>query len=272
MKEIDEMKSRAVLVAAAVALALIGTLAVFAYVHNADKRAVAGTKASQVLIAHKEVPAGTSWSDAVKDGYLVAEKVPASAVPESALANVDAGVPDADVAGSTIASGQIVLREMFGTAASANTGAIAIPKGLLAISVTMSSNADVAGFVQPGSQIAVFGTFQVPAQTVANAPTTLGTTPYITDLVLPKVLVTATSQSAPTDVDGAKTASTGTVSSGGSVLVTVAVTQAQAQQLIVAQQAGLLYFALLSDSSVTSDDGGATNVAGTLHATALIAK
>lgn len=267
------MKSRAVLVAAAVALALIGTLAVFAYVHNADKRAVAGTKASQVLIAHKEVPAGTSWSDAVKDGYLVAEKVPASAVPESALADVNASVPAADVAGSAIASGQIVLREMFGTAASANTGAIAIPKGLLAISVTMSSNADVAGFVQPGSQIAVFGTFQVAPQTVANAPTALGATPYITDLVLPKVLVTATSQSAPTDVDGAKsTGTTSAVASGGSVLVTVAVTQAQAQQLIVAQQAGLLYFALLSDSSVTSDDGGAMNVAGPLHATALIAK
>jgi pilus assembly protein CpaB len=271
MKEIDEMKSRAVLVAAAVALALIGTFAVFAYVHNADKRAVAGTKASQVLIAHKEVPAGTSWSDAVKDGYLVAEKIPASAAPESALSSVEAGVPNDDVASASIASGQIVLREMFGTAASANTGAIAIPKGMIAISVAMSSNADVAGFVQPGSEVAIFGTFTVTSPDGKPATSVTGTAQYLTDLILPKVLVTATSVAAPTNVDG-KTGSQGTVSAGGSVLVTLAVTQAQAQQVILAQQTGQIYFALLSDSSVTASDGGATNVIASFSPAPLLAK
>ncbi len=266
------MKRRSVLVAAAVALALVGTLAVFAYVRGADKRAVSATKAAQVLIAHKQVPAGTSWSDAVKDGDLKVETVPASSVPESALTSmVDSGVSDSAVASADIASGQIVLNEMFGTASS-NTGAVSIPKGDIAISVSMTSNADVAGFVQPGSEIAIFGTFQVTPQQVPGATTVLGTQPYLTSLVLPKVLVTATSQSAPTDVDGSKSASTSTVSSGGTVLVTIAVSQAEAQQVINAQSAGTLYFALLSDSSVTATGGGTTNVAGTVHAAPLIAQ
>jgi pilus assembly protein CpaB len=269
MNEIDEMKRRSVLIAAAVALALVGTLAVFAYVRGADKRAVSATKAAQVVIAHKQVPAGTSWSDAVKDGDLKVETVPASSVPDSALTStVDSGVADAAVASADIASGQIVLNEMFATATS-KTGAVSIPKDDVAISVSMTSAADVGGFVQAGSEIAIFGTFQVAAP--QGAATVLGTQPYLTSLVLPKVLVTATSQSAPTDVDGSKSAST-TVSSGASVLVTIAVSQAEAQQVINAQSAGQLYFALLSDSSVTATDGGTTNVTGTLHAAPLIAQ
>ncbi len=265
------MKSRMVLVASAVALALIGTFAVFAYVHNADKRAVADTKATQVVIAHKQVPAGTTWSEAVKDGYLQVENVPASAAPQSALPSLSAGVGDADVASTAIPSGQIVLREMFGTAASANTGAIAIPKGMIAITVAMPSNADVGGFVQPGSQVAIFGTWAVTSPDGKPATSTAGTAQYLTDLILPKVLVTATSVSAPTDVDGSKS-STSTVSSGGSVLVTVAVSQADAQKIILAQQTGSLYFGLLSDSSNTASDGGATNTITTFSPTPVLAK
>jgi pilus assembly protein CpaB len=266
------MKRRMVLIAAAVALALVGTLAVFAYVHNADKRAVAGTKPASVLIAHKAVPAGTTFGDAMKDGYLTAEKVPASSAPESAISPLDSGVADTAVAATDIPSGQIALHEMFSTTTSSKTGAIAIPKGMIAISVTMASNADVAGFVQPGSQVAIFGTFTVVGADGKPATGVTGTAQYLTDLILPKVLVTATSEAAPTNVQGAKEGSQSSVSTGGSVLVTLAVTQADAQKIILAQQTGQIYFGLLSDSSVVANDGGTTNVIGTFHPTPLLAQ
>jgi pilus assembly protein CpaB len=265
------MKRRMALVAAAVALALIGTIAVFAYVHGADKRAVAGTKASRVYVAHKQVPAGTSWADAVKDGYLSTENVPASATPESAVSPVETDMVDSAVASSDIASGQIVLHEMFGLSQSSKTGAVSIPKGMIAITVTMASNADVAGFPVAGSQIAVFGTFAI--QTADGKPVTgtAGTGQFVTHLLLPKVLVLATSQAAPTTVDPAKD-STNTVAAGGSVLVTIAVSQADAQKIILSQQIGALYFGLLSDSStISGDDAGVTNSA-VLHPAPLIAE
>ena len=266
------MNRRIMLVAAAVALALIGTLAVFAYVHGADKRAVEGTKASRVYVAHKQIPAGTSWSDAVKDGYLSTESVPASATPESAVSPVETDMVDTAVAASDIGSGQIVLHEMFGATQSSKTGAVTIPKGMIAITVSMASNADVAGFPVAGSNIAIFGTFAVQTTDGKPAAGTAGTGQFVTHVVLPKVQVIATSAAPPSTVDPSKDSSGNAVSAGGSVLVTIAVSQADAQKVILSQQIGGLYFGLLSDSStISGDDAGVTNSA-VLHPASLIAE
>jgi Flp pilus assembly protein CpaB len=254
------MKRRALLVAVAVALALVGTFAVFSYTRSANNRAVAGTKATQVLIAAKRVPAGTSWSDAVAQGYLKSETIPAATEPESAITSPAAsGVTGTEVAAADISAGQIVLRPMFGTQ-TATTGPISLPAGDIAISVTVAGNADVAGFPQPGSQVAIFATYQVPN---TAGPKLLGTTQYLTKMLLPKVLVTAASAPAPTTTTG-----TGATSSG-SVLLTLGVSQAQAEQVILAQQAGQLYFSLLSASSKTGADAGTTN-SGTTQPTPLV--
>lgn len=263
------MNRRIVMVAAAIVLALVGTLAVYSYANGADKRAVAGTSSSLVLIAQKQVPAGTTWQDAVAGGYLKAENMPSSSTPESALSTLDSGVPKTDITSADISAGQIVLRQMFGTE-SAKTGVLAIPKNLILITVLMPSNADVAGFVEPKSEVAIFATFKVkPVGAGDNTPGVVGTDLIMTKLLLPRVLVTATSQAPPTAASGSKDSA---ATSGGSVLVTLAVTQAQAQQVILAQQAGELYFALLSDTSVTAVDVGVVNTADKLHPLPLLAK
>ena len=55
-------------------------------------------------------------------------------------------------------------------------------------------------------------------------------------------------------------AGAGSSNSNGKELLTLAVTQQEAQQIILAQQTGQLYLGLLSDSSVTAPDGGDINV------------
>jgi pilus assembly protein CpaB len=262
------MKRRIVMVAAAILLALVGTFAVYSYANGADKRAVAGSAAAVVLIAQKPVPAGTTWQDAVNGGYLKAEKMPASSAPESALSKVDSGVPDSDVTSAEIPAGQIVLRQMFGTE-SAKTGVLAIPKNLILITVLMPSNSDVAGFVEPKSEVAIFTTFKLNSASNTRPTNVIGTDVVVTKLLLPRVLVTAASQAPPTDAQGsAASAST----AGGSVLVTLAVTQADAQRVILAQQVGELYFALLSDTSVTAVDNGVVNTVGALRPQPFMAK
>ena len=81
------MNRRIVLIVVAVVLAIFGTVAVYGYAHNADKRAVADGRAVKVLIATKRVPAGTSWADAVKSGNLSVQNVPASSRPVDALSS-----------------------------------------------------------------------------------------------------------------------------------------------------------------------------------------
>src|SRR3954466_1767705 len=128
------MNRRIVLIAVAVVLALFGTFAVYGYARNADERAVAGGRAVKVLIATKRVAAGTTWADAVKSGNLTVQNMPAASTPQSALSGLDAGISQNSVAQSDIAPGQVVLREAFG-AVTSDTGVLAIPKGLIAITV-----------------------------------------------------------------------------------------------------------------------------------------
>ena len=250
------MNRRIALIAVAVILALVGTFAVYNYAHNADKRAVDSTRAAQVLIAQKQVPAGTKWSDAVKGGYFSQENIPANSAPASALASTSASVPADEVATADIASGQIVLRPMFSTK-TPTTGVLAIPKGMQALSISLSSTADVAGYVESGSQIAIYATFKINDHST-GAPATqssVGTDLYATKLLLPRVDVIATSQGAPADVTGAKGGA-----NASSVTLTLSVNQQQAQQVILAQQVGSLYLALLSDTSITNTGGGTVNL------------
>ena len=253
------MNRRIALVAVAVVLALVGTFAVYNYAHHADQRAIAKTRSVTVLVAQKGVPAGTSWGDVLKGNYLQQEKVPVDSAPSSAISSLAASVPVEEVATADISAGQIVLRQTFGEK-SVTTGILAIPAGKLAISVTMASNADVAGFVQNGSEIAIFSTFKLaPAKTsTASKAAVGGADLYATKLLFARVDVVATSQAPPGDLNGSKANANG---NAGGVLVTLALTQAQAERIILAQQVGQLYLGLLSNTSVTAADGGVTNVA-----------
>ena len=250
------MNRRLALIAAAVVLALVGAIAVYSYAHNADKRALDKTRAANVVIALKQVPAGTSWSDALKGGYFKVEREPADAVPDSAISDLNVSIPVDEVAGGTITPGQILLRPMF-SAQTALTGAVPIPKGLMAVTVAVTGDAAVAGYLQPQAQVAVFGTSKIaggPAQQSAGAANTSivndDNTLKVTKLLLPRVTVIATSQKVNTALNA-----NGTTQQGG-VLVTLAVNQTQAERIILAEHSGTITMALLSDTSVTGEDDG----------------
>jgi pilus assembly protein CpaB len=253
------MNRRIGLIALAVVLAHVGTVAVYSYAHNADKRAVEATRSAKVIFAKKQIPAGTTWGDAIKGDYFAEEKVPVNSAPSIAIASTRTSIPLDEVATADIAAGQIVVRPMFGQK-SATTGILAVPKGKMALAVTLPANADVAGFVQSGSQVAIFATFKLGKgkNSKLNAVDTGGGTDlYATKLLLSRVDVIATSQDAPSDLNGGKNGNNSTTN----VLVTLAVAQGEAERMILAQQIGQLYLALLSDSSVTAPDGGVLNAA-----------
>jgi len=58
---------------------------VYAYVKNADTRAVAGKQPIDVLIASKRVPAGTAAQDVRTGNYLRVDHLPADATPQGAI-------------------------------------------------------------------------------------------------------------------------------------------------------------------------------------------
>jgi pilus assembly protein CpaB len=247
------MNRRIALIAVAIVLALVGTVAVYSYAHNADQRAIKKTRAAHVLIVEKQVPSGTTWADAIKNGYFKEEKIPIDSAPSNALSDLQASVPVDEVANANIAAGQVVVRPMFGEQV-AVTGAVPIPKGKIAVSVEISDPAGVAGYVQYQSKVAVFATYKIKAVPGAatGQPTVGGTDLYVTKLLLPRADVIAVSQKAATDVTGAKASQ----NSSGNVMMTLALSQTEAEKVILSQKIGELYMALLSDNSVTAPSIG----------------
>jgi pilus assembly protein CpaB len=261
------MNRRLGLIVLAAVLALVGTIAVYSYAHNADKRAVDKTRSTTVLYAARDVPVGTTWKEALDGNFFTEERVPVDAAPSSAIPNLTAAIPDKDVATSRIGAGQIAVRQMFAEKV-AKTGVLAIPKGKQALTVNVEADADVAGFVQSGSEIALYGTFELQASAKDKSGTgTFGgpnqSAPklVITKLIAPRLSVIATSVGAPSDVQGRKSLSdSNSNSSTTTVLVTVAVDQRTAERIILARETGFLYMGLLTSDSVTGPDGGTLNV------------
>lgn len=252
------MNRRVLMIITAVVLALVGTGAVYSYVKHADTRALAGKQPVEVLIVGKRIPAGTSARDVRTGGYLRTDHLPADATPRDSLTTIGADW-QSEVATADIPAGQVVLREMFGAKVPTTSG-LAIPAGKIAVSVKLNVDGDVAGYVQPGSQIAVFDTFilldgkSVPSGSKTSSDKTDN---WATKLLLPRVDVLAVSQGPPAGTKAGLADSN--TAAGNTLLVTVAVDQADAERLIHIAQTGMPYAALLSDSSKSAAAPGVDN-------------
>lgn len=260
------MKRRLLIIALALVLAAVGTTGVLSYVRGADARAIAGMKAVSVLVAQKRIITGTTAGSAMHSGLLASQTLPASAVPADALSTIT-GAESGLVLSADLQPGQLLLRPMLVTPAQTTSG-LAIPQGQMALTLSFCLPEAVAGAVQAGSEVAVFDT--VGFNTVspitgqpgcAGAHTQTGGT-IKTRVVLTRATVLSVGVSSggstgtSTSTTSTATGSSSTSSSGSGTLVTLAVTQAQAEQLIQMTETGLPYLALLTTSSHTTADAG----------------
>ncbi|MCA1824813.1 MAG: Flp pilus assembly protein CpaB [Mycobacteriales bacterium] len=229
------MGRRTVLLIAAVVLAALGTLLVFAYVHNVDNRALAKQQPVRVLVAKTRITAGTRAADAASRGDFELRELPRAAVAASALSDIEP-VKD-QVAISDIFAGEQILSVKF-AAVGSSTGPLSVPAGKIAVAVQVGDPERVAGFVQPGAFVAVFATIQ---------PSTVGggAAAQFTKLLLPRVQVIGVGPATLRSPDAAS----GQTGEATSAILTLALDQMEAQRTILASQAGRLYFALLTPDS-----------------------
>jgi pilus assembly protein CpaB len=241
---------------------------VLSYIKQADARAIAGMKAVSVLVAQKQIPSGTTAAAALRGGMLASETLPASSVPANALSTVPAALSSL-VLSAALPAGQVLLRPMLVTPVQTTSG-LAIPTGLMALAVDFCLPEVVAGAVQAGSEVAVFDTVGNGGQ-LAAVPGCTGAHDQVagnnrTRVVLSRVEVLSVGTAPPPAQAGqtgtsppATTAFGGggsTSSSQSGTMVTLAVTQAQAERLIQLTETGMPYLALLSTSSRTVADIG----------------
>lgn len=250
------MKHRGLIVALAVLLAVLGTAGILVYVSHANSRALAGQKAVNVLVAQKLIPSGTSAGEAQRQGLLRTETLPAASVPADAVTVLTPGLKPL-VTSADVPSGQLLLRPALVTQAQATSG-LAIPSGMVAVSVLFCLPEAVAGNVHAGSTVAVFDTVVSGSSTMTAQPACAGPHQWLagdtatTRLVLPKVQVLAVGPASGSPGSGSGGTSGSSASSQNLVLLTLAASQADAQRLIVMTQDSLPYLALVNDQSSLS--------------------
>ncbi len=147
-------------IALAVLLAVLGTGLVLAYVHKANTRAIEGMHAVTVIVAQKAMPSGTPVGAALHDGTLGSQKLPASAVPADAVGPQQLAEQQGRVTSTPLQPGQLLLQPMLVTATHATAG-IAIPAGMIAVTVQLCVPEAVGGYVTAGSNVALFDTYPV---------------------------------------------------------------------------------------------------------------
>ena len=146
------MNRRSVLLLLATLVALVGALLVFFYVRSADSRAKDKYETVEVLVVTQQIEPGETIDAAAGAGKLKTQSVPKIDVIAGALDSIDS--IKGSVATTTIYAGEQVLPSKFG--ATVQTDVLAIPKGMQAVSVELSDPYRVAGFVTPGSEVAIY--------------------------------------------------------------------------------------------------------------------
>jgi pilus assembly protein CpaB len=231
------MGRRTILLVSALLVAALGTLLVYLYVRGADHRAEAGRRTQSVLVATATIPAGTTGAQAAAAGSFATKAIAADSVAAGALSDIG---PVRDLVSlTTLFPGQQLVQAGFGQLQ--GTTSIPVPAGAMALSIQLGDPQRVAGFLGAGSEVAVFATIPDP-----TAPAT-ATAGNVTTLLLKKVRVITVGNVQP--APDSSTSKAGTDTSIPKAIVTLSVSQVQAQKLIYAQSRGQLYLALISDTT-----------------------
>ena len=207
-------------------LSVLAATIIFIYTTGIESRFRSQQELISTLVVEQRIPVGTSLATAFSSGLIQTMDHPRQFLPPLAITSVNDSNRSL-VALHELQPGQLVTTPNFGEKAT-NTSALKVPMGMLAVTVMIGEPEKVASFLQPGSEIAIFGT---KAETSGTR---------ITSVIFPQVTVLAIGNQILADTSGQAPATS-------SVLITLAVTPAQALKLIHAARTESLYFALRSD-------------------------
>jgi pilus assembly protein CpaB len=223
------MGRRTILLVAALLAAVLGVVLVFLYVQNARDDILKGQSLVKVIVAKTEIAAGTTGTAASSAGAFEEREIPTDTQVSGVLS--DAAPLQDLVSLVTIYPGQQIIAQQWGTAGQLTR--LPLPKGKVALSLELGDPQRVAGFVAPGSTVAIFATGGLQVRTLLANVTVIG--------------VGASGLNAAPNQNGDQQTST--------AILTLAVTQGEAEKIIYAQ--GLakgsaytgLYFALMDENS-----------------------
>jgi pilus assembly protein CpaB len=229
------VRRRLLAACAALVLLVAGTLVILAYVRGADARALAGARTVEVLVVDAPIPQGTPGS--ALGEFVRTEVLPAKAALEGRV--TDLSTLTDRVSTVDLLPGEQLLDSRFERPDDLQApGTVAVPAGLQEVSILLEPQRAIGGRLAAGDTVGVVVSMSTPA----------------THAALHRVLVTQVQGApAPAAAEGdPETASAGSAAPSASLMVTLAVSAAQAEAVVFGIEHGTLWLTLEPADAVVS--------------------
>lgn len=205
-----------------IVLSILVGVSTYSYLLSYQSRIESESALTPVYVAKQEIASGTSFEEISSQALLELRELPVKAIPAGVLTPKSNLHRNLKTRGP-LASGQILTADYFVAEATPDVG-LKIPKGMLAVTISLDDVARVGNFVSPGSRVVVFAT------------TTSSSGTAQTKVLLSDALVLGIGSQTTQSVNGSIPTP--------SPLVTVALTPSDAQKLVLGSKTSDLTFAL----------------------------
>jgi pilus assembly protein CpaB len=229
------MKGRGLVVFLALVLATLATVGVFLYANGVKEEAKSGGPMAAVVVSKVDIPANTNLNGLITDDQFKIIQVPEVNVVEGAVTSVDQ-LRDKTNSLAILAGEQIPVARIQGEG-TVPGGALGIPNGHEAITVSVEAPRAIAGAIGVGDNLTVYGTyrgFQTPAGKKV---------PTLTTVLVPLAEVLAVYQ--PNYGDSGTLGTSGSQRGSGTISLTLALTPVDAQRMVFTMETGSVWFGLL---------------------------
>jgi pilus assembly protein CpaB len=219
------MKIKGLPVVLALMLAVAATGAVYLYVHGVQ-HASTSPGSLTVIVSKQDIPAGSRLDTLINQGDFTSLPVPRNAVVAGAV--TDLSQLKGRTTSSFIIQGEQITTARLQGSAQPTGGVLGIPGGDQAMTLALESERAVNGAIQGGDHVVVYGTFTSQGKGGAETLT------LVSDVQVLRVANT----------------SAGSTSSGGqgTQLITLALSPQDAGRVVLAQEKGSVWLALLPPS------------------------
>lgn len=238
------MRTKTIIIIVALVFAGAATVLAMNYVNSARSEVAASSKPVKVLVAQEDVPRGVSAEQLMSEEMVALEEVPQRYVASDAVSSVRA--IEGQVLNTPLSAGEQVTTTRFSLPSAAGL-AYSVPSDQVAIAIPVNEVRGISGMVRPGDRVAVFATLEG-----VEGADGAGGDGKATRLLLPEAKVVAMGTAlAPEESEasdgkegGGALASSNSAAEAPAVM-TLAVTPADAEKLIFAEESGSVWITLL---------------------------
>lgn len=244
---VGTLSRRGVGLIAALVLAAFATAAWMSYVRSIENKAVRGNQSVLVYVAADVIPAGTSAEVADQRKLFTTTSVPRRLLADGAVTKLS--TLRGTVASATVYKGEQILRSRFVSSAQA-ARLLNIPPDRQAMSVQVEAPPGVGGFIQPNDRVSVLAKVDEGGRAIVRF--------LLQDVQVLAVGRRTTTTPPSGSREAARNKGSEEPETSDELLLTLAVTPSQAEQLAFSILEGQVYFTLLPEGAKPAGTPGRT--------------